>query len=122
MSDQSLQSAIERVEIVEQEASQTKRPLDAFVDHQKRALEETGKAIEALLPDGFKSHSKEAGKEFAKGLKVLVDAAVGEIEKASREIDKQMRQRQQPNTTTVTDASDDRPSSTGAQKVKVQVD
>jgi hypothetical protein len=122
MTDQSLQNAIERVEIVEQEAPQAKSPLETFVEHQKRALEETGKAIEALLPEGFREHGKEAGKEFAKGLKVLVDAAASEIEKAAREIEKQMRQRQQQAPTTTTDDDDDRPSSTGANKVKVQVD
>ncbi|MDX2161840.1 MAG: hypothetical protein SF162_10990 [bacterium] len=120
MSDTQPQDIQREIKIVEDGAPKAQSPLETFVEHQKRALEETGKAIEALLPDGFKEHSKEAGKEFAKGLKVLVDAAVSEVEKASRELDKQFRARQQQSAAP-TDESE-RPSSTGAQKVKVQVD
>lgn len=90
----------------EEEAART--PFDEFVFHQKRALEETGKALDALVPPGFKEHGAEAGREFAKGFKVLVDAAITELEKMSKEMDK-------------TEDSD-RPSSTGPTKVKVQVD
>ena len=73
-----------------------------------RALEETGKALEALLPEGFRAHGGEAGKEFVKGFKALIDAAIDEIEKATNKEDS-------------TD-EDDRPSTTGKAKVKVQVD
>ena len=37
----------------EQAESKTTTPLDEFVAHQKRAIEETSKAIESLLPPGF---------------------------------------------------------------------
>ena len=86
-------------------------PFDQFVLHQRKALEETGKALDALVPPGFKEHGAEAGREFAKGFKVLVDAAITELERMSKE----MERRQQ-------ESGNDRPSSTGPTKVKVQVE
>lgn len=88
-------------------------PLEQFVQHQRRALEETGKAIETFLPPGFKEHSSEAGRHFVQGFKILVDAAIQEMEKASKEIDE--RRRQQGD-------SSDRPATTGRTKVKVEVE
>ena len=92
----------------EEEAART--PVDTFLLHQKRALEETGKALDALVPPGFKEHGAEAGREFVKGFKVLVDAAITELEKMSKEMDKAKAE------------GGDRPSSTGPNKVKVQVE
>jgi hypothetical protein len=89
----------------------SRAPFDQFVYHQRKALEETGKAIDALVPPGFKEHGAEAGREFAKGFKVLVDAAISELERMSKE----MERRQQ-------EAGNDRPSTTGPNKVKVQVE
>jgi hypothetical protein len=83
-------------------------PFEEFLYHQRRALEETGKALEALLPEGFRTHSSEATKEFTKGFRVLVDAAMEEIKKASQKAE--------------TDGSDDDVSTTGKAKVKVQVE
>ena len=51
----------------EQDAPKKMNPLEEFVDHQKRALDETGKAIESLLPPDFVKHAKEAQKEFIAG-------------------------------------------------------
>ncbi|HEX2622545.1 MAG TPA: hypothetical protein VHL11_20435 [Phototrophicaceae bacterium] len=83
-------------------------PFEEFLYHQRRALEETGKALEALLPEGFRTHSNEATKEFTKGFRVLVDAAMDEIKKASQKSD--------------SGSNDDDTSTTGRTKVKVQVD
>lgn len=93
-------------------------PFEQFVKHQRRALEETGKAIDTLLPPGFKEHSAEAGRQFVQGFKVLVDATIAELEKQSKEFDARRRQQQQQST----GGGDDRPSSTGRTKVKVEVD
>ncbi|MCB9453484.1 MAG: hypothetical protein H6672_18795 [Anaerolineaceae bacterium] len=82
-----------------------KTPFEKFLFHQRRAMEETGKALEALLPEGFKEHGAEASREFIKGFRVLVDAAITEIEKAVEEED-----------------DEDKPSTTGKTKVKVEVD
>jgi hypothetical protein len=87
-----------------------KAPIEAFIYHQRRALEETGKALEALLPEGFREHGSEASKEFVKSFKILVDAAINEVEKATTRVQE------------VTDEGDDKPSTTGKTKVKVQVE
>ena len=92
-------------------------PFGEFLRHQKRAFEETGKAVDSLLPPGFKQHSSEAGREFVSGFKVLFDAVLDGAQKVSRDFDETMnRQRAASND------SDDRPSSTGTTKVKVQVE
>jgi hypothetical protein len=91
-------------------------PLNQFLRHQQRAVEETGKALESLLPPDFRTHSKEAGREFVSGMKVLFDAAVSGLEQASKDFDKNF------NRTRSQEDGEDRPSSTGATKVKVQVD
>jgi hypothetical protein len=88
-----------------------------FVDHESKAFEESLKAFEALLPEGFKQHGREAGKEFAAGFRVLLDAAAEAIEKASKEMDERMKAHRSAE---ADDAA--RPSTTGANKVKVQVE
>jgi hypothetical protein len=106
-------------QVNDQETSETpseeqRGPFNEFLHHQQRAFEEAGKAFDALIPPGFKEHGQEAGREFVSSFKVLVDAAINELEKASKEFDKNFKR----------SASDDsdRPSSTGTTKVKVQVD
>ncbi|MEP7293201.1 MAG: hypothetical protein ABI835_15565 [Chloroflexota bacterium] len=91
-------------------------PLSEFLRHQQRAVEETGKALESLLPPDFRDHGKQAGREFISGMKVLFDAAVDGLDKASQEFDKNFNRPRSASD------SDDRPSSTGTTKVKVQVD
>jgi hypothetical protein len=92
------------------------KAFERFVEHQRRAFEEAGKAVDALLPTGFKEHGNEARREFIKGFKVLVDSAISELEKASREFEKRREEG--------ADASggDEPPASTGKTKVKVQLD
>ncbi len=63
--------------------STTGTPMERFFYHQRRALEETAKALESLLPPGFKEHATEASKEFAKGFRILVDATIDELKKVS---------------------------------------
>lgn len=101
----------EAVEEILDETPQT--PLERFFYHQRRALEETGKALDALLPDGFKQHGSEATREFAKGFRVLVDAAIDELKKVSE---------REEAPTSESDDDDDKPSTTGKGKVKVKVD
>ncbi len=86
-------------------------PFETFIYHQRKALEETGKALEALLPEGFREHGGEASREFVKGFKALVDAAIVEIEKATTQVEE-----------VDGDGEDTPPSTTGKTKVKVQVD
>lgn len=98
-------------------------PFDAFLNHQKKAIEELGKALESFLPPGVKEHGDEARREFAKGVKVLVDAASTEVERAARSVDEAIAKARTPATPTPSvTVETDRPSSTGKTKVKVQVD
>jgi hypothetical protein len=96
-------------EDVQEEAK--RNPLDSFVEHQKRALDETGKAIESLLPPDFVAHAKEAQKEFIAGFKVLADSFIDEMEKVAKKTER-----------AVDSDDEDKPSTTGKSKVKVQVD
>lgn len=93
-------------------------PFEEFLYHQRRALEETGKALESLLPEGFRTHSKEATKEFTKGFRVLMDAAIDEIRKASD----QAAQAKAQGKTGDDSNNNEGPSTTGKTKVRVQVD
>ncbi len=115
MSDNEKNTVDEVVEEILDETSQN--PLERFFYHQRRALEETGKALEALLPDGFKQHGGEATKEFAKGFRVLVDAAIDELKKVSEREETPTAPHAESH-----DDDDDKPSTTGKGKVKVKVD
>lgn len=109
MSDNEMNVNEQLAEIVDVPAEEPKTPFEAFLYHQRRALEEAGKALEALLPEGFKEHSSTARREFVKGLQVLVDAAIAEIEKATSKAEEEAEEAVKPVTT-------------GKTKVKVQVE
>jgi hypothetical protein len=89
-------------------------PFESFLYHQRRALEETGKALEALLPEGFREHGMQATKEFTKGMRVLMEAAVEEVKKATDKV------REQQAAKSAAGDSNEPPMPTG--KVKVEVD
>ncbi len=95
-------------------------PMERFFYHQRRALEETGKALEALLPPDFRNHAGEASKEFAQGFRVLVDVAIDELKKVS--------EREEEEKKVVADVEDensdddDPPATTGKTKVRVKLD
>ena len=92
-------------------------PFETFLFHQRRALEETGRALEALLPKDFRDHGAQATREFTKGLRVLMEAAVDEVKKAA---DKMRDQQEADKSATADDPES--PSTTGTTKVKVQVE
>ena len=97
-------------------AAETPKPrtvIHEFLGHQKRAAEEAVKAVDSLIPPGFKEHGSEAGREFVKSFKVLVDATIDGLEKASREMGKAADRAA---------ADADRATGTGPAKVKVQVE
>lgn len=97
-------------------------PMERFFYHQRRALEETGKALEALLPPDFKRHGGEASREFAKGFRVLVDATIDELKKVSeRDIDDEDYDDDEYDDDDDNN-DDDPPASTGNNKVKIKVD
>lgn len=76
--------------------------IDAFVRHQKEAAEEAKLAIEALIPEGTRHHGKAAKRAFRKAFKVVLDEISERLEFAE-------------------DEDDERPSTTGPTKVKVEV-
>ena len=100
----------------EDEAAQT--PLEQFIFHQRRGLEEFGKAMESLLPPGFREHTQAAGSEFATGFRVLIDAAIDEIKKAS-EMEAREQAAQDAASAKLSSDDDDQASSG---KIKVELD
>ena len=110
-----------------QESEHPKSPLEQFLFHQRRALEETGKALESLLPPGFKSHTQAAGNEFATGFRVLIDAAIDEIKNASEMEDPEAQARSEQERQASANLSndnndDDDTTSSGKGKIKVELD
>lgn len=49
---------------------------DTFIEHQRKAINETGLAIESLLPEAFKQHSKTAVKETVEAYRELVNSVI----------------------------------------------
>ena len=110
------------------EETPTEKPMEQFFFHQRRALEEMGKALEALLPPDFRRHGAEASKEFAKGFRVLVDSAIDKMKEVSEKEDPDEAaavDTPEPEPTdpkNKDDDDDDRPSTTGRTKVRVKLD
>ncbi len=98
------------------ESADAQTPLEQFIFHQRRGLEEFGKAMESLLPPGFKEHTQAAGSEFATGFRVLIDAAIDEIKKAS-----EMEAHQDAEQDPPANASDDEDTA-GSGRIKVELD
>lgn len=109
----------ETVEEIFEETNQT--PLERFFYHQRRALEETGKALEALLPVGFREHGSKATEEFVKGFRILVDATIDEMKKVSEREETEAEKAAQAKPEE-DDNEPPAPPTTGKSKVKVKVD
>ncbi|MDE2818675.1 MAG: hypothetical protein OXI40_02965 [Chloroflexota bacterium] len=102
-----------------------KTPLEQFIFHQRRGLEEFGKAMESLLPPGFREHTQAAGNEFANGFRVLIDAAIDEIKKASEMEDPDGRQEADQERAAAANLSaddDDDEDTTGSKGGKIRVE
>lgn len=101
----------EQPEMETPEEGEYNSAFEEFLFHQRRALEETGKALEALLPEGFRVHGGNASKEFIKGFRVLTDAWIDDVRtKRAKSRDADDNHEDAP------------PSTTGDAKVKVEVD
>lgn len=111
----------------------TGTPMDRFFYHQRRALEETAKALESLLPPGFKEHATEASREFAKGFRILVDATIDELKKVSEKEEEEVVAAVEATEASIEEAVEEvieeeqkieevRKPSTGKTKVKVKVE
>ena len=64
-------------------------PFDEFIDHQRKAATEAGRALESLIPEGFRDHGEAAVKEAVEGYRRLfnsvIDQVVSTIEKVKLE-------------------------------------
>ncbi len=69
----------------EQEAAADDNPFHEFVQHQRIALEELGRAIESLLPKEFREHTHKAGRAFIDSFRALVDATRETVENVARQ-------------------------------------
>jgi hypothetical protein len=52
---------------------------DEFLRHQRRALDETGEAFQALLPQEVKEHTRVAYKEAVEGYRGLFNSVLDEV-------------------------------------------
>ena len=105
------------------EGDVSKNPLEQFIFHQRRGLEEFGKAMESLLPPRFKEHTHAAGNEFATGFRVLIDAAIDEIKKASEMEDPDARREdEQERQASANLAADKEEESESSGKIRVELD
>lgn len=60
-------------------ADEKNKPLDEFLEHQKRAIDEAGKALEALVPPEFREHGKAAVNESIEGFRVLLNSMLDDF-------------------------------------------
>ncbi len=67
------------LEETEKEAPVEPTAFDQFVDHQKKAMEEFGKAFAALLPEGLREHGESAVKEMVEGYRGLFNSTLDDI-------------------------------------------
>ncbi len=65
------------VEVVE--ASKTPTNIENFIEHQRKAAEEAGKALKALIPESVTTHSEAAIKESLEGYRNLVNSTIDEV-------------------------------------------
>ena len=56
-------------------------PFDEFVEHEKKAVQEFGKAFAALLPEGLREHGDTAVKEMVEGYRRLFNATLDDVMK-----------------------------------------
>lgn len=55
------------------------RPLDQFVDHQRKAFTEASKAFGALLPKELREHGQSAVREMLEGYRTLFNATLDDL-------------------------------------------
>jgi hypothetical protein len=67
--------------MADEQTTQDKRekPLDEFLEHQKRALDEASKALDSLIPPEFREHGKAAVNESIEGFRILVNSMLDDF-------------------------------------------
>jgi hypothetical protein len=68
-------------ETPEKEIPAEPTPFDDFVEHEKKALQEFGKAFAALLPEGLREHGDTAVREMVEGYRRLFNATLDDLVK-----------------------------------------
>jgi hypothetical protein len=61
-------------------SAKDRTPLGAFIHHQGKALEETGRAFAALLPKDFRTHAGNALEEGKASFEALFDGVIDSVE------------------------------------------
>ena len=69
------------LEAPEQEVPVTPTPFDEFVEHEKKAVQEFGKAFATLIPEGLREHGDSAVKEMLEGYRRLFNATLDDVVK-----------------------------------------
>jgi hypothetical protein len=67
------------LEGAEVEAPAEATPFDEFVEHEKKAAQEFGKAFVAVLPQGLREHGETAVKEMVEGYRRLFNATLDDV-------------------------------------------
>ena len=57
-----------------------RKPLDAFMYHQRRAVSETGRALLSLLPKEFRTHAESAVDETRASWEALFDGVIDTVQ------------------------------------------
>lgn len=65
--------------------NETRKNFDQFVEHQRRALDEAEKAIDALIPPDFKEHARNAVNESVEGFRVLVNVIADNLQEGLKD-------------------------------------
>lgn len=86
------EEVVEKVEAEVAEGEKAPTPFDKFLDHQKKAFVEAGKAFGTLLPEGLREHGEKALKEMVEGYRTLFNSTLDEviktIDRARMEVEK----------------------------------
>lgn len=69
------------MEAPEEQMPVTPTPFDEFVEHEKKAAQEFGKAFATLLPEGLREHGDTAVKEMVEGYRRLFNATLDDVVK-----------------------------------------
>ncbi|MBZ0284260.1 MAG: hypothetical protein K8L97_26205 [Anaerolineae bacterium] len=74
------------VEGTETEVLDEPTRFDEFFDHEKKAVQEFGKAFMALLPEGVREHGENAIQEMVEGYRRLFNATLDDIAKTVEKV------------------------------------
>lgn len=54
-------------------------PFDVFLNHQRSAVTNAGKALQSLVPTGLRDHGSKAVEEMLEGYRVLFNSAIDDV-------------------------------------------